>query len=251
MKNKKSKPYKKESTLIKNIEKFLNKHSTTLSFQGSRISHYFEMTCYNDVVRFYQERGFVVEPQNLKNGIFRYKISAAGNPENFSYFLVKKTVKEVDYNFEIHHNLSIECAHQADIFYTADISVITEGSVERISPETYKMKRSCCRGSNVQTFFEVKHMAPFPELLFSFTGIPENMLKKENRNKKVLHLAPSLLMSGRANYHGEKIKEYLQDRYDLNIIFNIFGAPSVIYSKRYPKKTIGTLLPSSTNKVTE
>lgn len=195
---------------MQNIEKFLDKHSATFSFQGSRIGHYFEMSCYNDVVRFYKERGFAVIPKNLQGDIFRYKISAAGDPSNFSYFLVKKTVRGIEYEFEIHHNLPIECPYEEGIFYTADISVITQGSIVRISPDTYKMKRSCCRGVNVQTFFEVKHMAPFPELLFSFTGIPENMLLKENRNKKILHLAPALLMSGRANFHGEKIKDYLE-----------------------------------------
>ncbi len=235
------KPYKKASTLTQNIEKFLEKHSTTFSFQGSRIGHYFEMSCYNDVVLFYKNTGFTVIPKNIKENVFRYKISALGNTSNFSYFLVTKTVKGVKYEFEIHHNLAIECPYEKDIFYTADISVITQGSVVRISPNTYKMKRSCCCGVNVQTFFEVKHMAPFPELLFSFTGIPENMLLKEGRSKKVLHLAPSLLMSGRANFHGEKIKEYIENKYDLNIIFNLFGTPSAIYSKRYSKKKIGTL----------
>lgn len=239
----KSRPYKKASTLTRNIKKFLENHSATFAFQGNRIGHYFEMSCYNDVVKYYKDQGFTVSPQNLDGDVFRYKISAAGDPSNFSYFLATKTARGKEYAFEIHHNLSIECPHEDEIFYTADISVITKDSIERISPVTYRTKRSCCRSYNVQTFFEVKHMAPFPELLFSFTGIPENMLLTAGRSKKVLHLAPSLLMSGRANNHGEKIKEYLEGKYELNIIFNLFGTPSAIYSKKYSKKKIGTLPP--------
>lgn len=239
--SRRNQPYKKASSLIKDIEKFLTKHSATLKSHGSRISHYFEMGCYNDVVRFYEKNGFTVSSQNLKGTQFRYKISAHGDPDNFSHFLVSKASGDKVYVFEVHHNLSIECPHESEIFYTADISVINKGSIVRINPETYAQKRSCCRGADLQTFFEVKHMAPFPELLFSFVGIPENILVKENRNLAVQHLAPSLLMSGRANFHGQKIKNYLESKYDLNIVFNIFGTPSVIYSSSYPKKKIGTL----------
>ncbi len=242
--NKRNRPYKKASSLVRDIEKFLTKHSATFRSQGSRISHYFEMGCYNDVVKFYEKNGFTVSAQNLKGTEFRYKISANGDPDNFSHFIVSKAIRDTVYEFEIHHNLSLECPHESEIFYTADISVINKGSIVRINPETYTQKRSCCRGANLQTFFEVKHMAPFPELLFSFVGIPENILVKENRNMEVQHLAPALLMSGKANYHGEKIKNYLQSKYDINIIFNIFGTPSVIYSNSYPKKKIGTLLQS-------
>jgi hypothetical protein len=239
---KKQTTFKDASILIKDIESFLKAHSSLFKFQGSRISHFFEMNCYNYVVKFYENNGFSVVPQNLEQGIFKYKISAVGNPENFSHFLVSKKIKGKQYDFEIHHNLSIECAHENDIFYTADISVIKKDSIERKNPPTYSVKRSCCRSKNLETFFEVKHLPPFPELLFSFTGIPESFLTKEPRNNEVKHLAPSLLISGRANFHGEKIKKYIEDRYGFNIIFNLFGTPSVIYSKKYSKKKIGTLI---------
>jgi hypothetical protein len=236
-----SRPYKKASLLVKDIEKFLIKHATTFGLQGSRISHYFEMGCYNDVVKFYEKNGFTVSPQNLKGTQFHYKISAHGDPDNFSHFAVSKALGDKVYEFEIHHNLSLECPYESEIFYTADISVINKGSIVRTRPETYAKKRSFCRGFNLQTFFEVKHISPFPELLFSFVGLPENILMNENRNPEVRHLAPSLLMSGRANFHGEKIRKYLEGKYNVNIIFNIFGTPSVIYSSTYPKKKIGTV----------
>lgn len=236
-----NKPFKKASFMIRDITRFLDKHATTFAHQGTRISHYFEMSCYNDVVEYYIKNGFTVTPQNLINRQFRYKIGANGNPDNFSHFIVSKKVRSKLFEFEIHHNLSVESPFESEIFYTADISVIIKGSIVRISPETYTQHRSCCRGANVQTFFEVKHMSPFPELLFSFVGIPENLLVKDNRVENIKHLAPSLLMSGKANFHGKKIKDYLEKKYTVNIIFDIFGTPSVIYSKRYPKKTLGTL----------
>lgn len=235
-------PFKDASVLIRDIETFLTKHSSLFRSQGSRISHFFEMSCYNYVVKFYENSGFTVLPKNLKQGVFRYKISAAGNPDNFSHFLVSKNVKSNNYEFEIHHNLSIECAHERNIFYTADISVIKKDSLERIDPPTYSVKRSCCKSINMETFFEVKHLSPFPELLFSFTGIPDSFLTRDLRNNIIQHLAPSLLLSGRANFHAEKIKKYLENRYGINIILNLFGTPSAVYSKKYPKKKIGTLL---------
>ncbi len=238
---KKKSPFKEASTLIREIELFLNKHSSLFRLQGTRISHFFEISCYNYVVKFYENNGFKIFPQNLKQGVFRYKISAGGNPDNFSHFLVSKNVRRNYYEFEIHHNLPIECAYERDIFYTADISVIKKDSIERISPPTYLMKRSCCKSINMETFFEVKHLSPFPELLFSFTGIPDSFLTKDPRNDIIQHLAPSLLMSGRANFHSEKIKKYLEGRYGINIILNLFGTPSAVYSKKYPKKKIGTL----------
>lgn len=121
---KKQSPFKDASILVKDIESFLKSHSSLFKFQGNRISHFFEMNCYNYVVKFYENDGFNVVPQNLQQGIFKYKISAAGKPENFSHFLVSKNIKGKQYDFEIHHNLSIECAYENDIFYTADISVI-------------------------------------------------------------------------------------------------------------------------------
>ncbi len=234
-------PFKDASILIRDIELFLTKHSSLFKSQGTRISHFFEMSCYNYVVKFYENNGFIVSPQNLKVGVFRYKISATGNPDNFSYFLISKNVKGSLYEFEVHHNLSIECAHESDIFYTADISVIKKDSIERINPPTYSARRSSCKSVNLETFFEVKHLSPFPELLFSFTGIPDSFLTKNPRSNIVQHLAPSLLMSGRANFHAEKIKKYLENRYGINIILNLFGTPSAVYSKKYPKQKIGTL----------
>jgi hypothetical protein len=239
---KKKTPFKDASIIIRDIELFLSKYSALFKSQGTRISHFFEMSCYNNVVKFYENNGFKILPENLKKGVFRYKISAAGNPDNFSYFVVSKSLRGVSYNFEIHHNLSIECAYEENIFYTADISVIKKDSIERTTPSTYLAKRSCCKSKNLETFFEVKHLAPFPELLFSFTGIPDNFLIREPRDTIIKHISPSLLMSGRANFHAEKIKKYLEGRYEINIILNLFGTPSAIYSKKYSKKKIGTLL---------
>ncbi len=235
-------PFKDRDVLIKDIQGFLQKNSALFRLQGTRISHFFEMNCYNYVVKFYQNNGFTISPKNLDRGAFKYKISAAGDPNNFSYFLVTKTIGKKKYEFEVHHNLALECAHENEIFYTADISVIKKDSIERKQPLTYSVKRSYCRAKDLQTFFEVKHLAPFPELLFSFTGIADNFLIMKDRIYRPKHLAPSLLISGRPNLHAEKIRTYLQRRYRVNIILNLFRTSSAVYSKKYSKETIGTLL---------
>lgn len=237
-----SRPYKDANLLIKDIEVFLQDHSALFKLQGKKIGHFFEMNCYNYVVKFYMKAGFTVVPQNLDGKVFKYKISAAGNPDNFSYFLVSKQLGDQIYEFEIHHNLSLECAYEDDIFYTADVSVINKNSIQRGSPATYAVKRSYCKANNLQTFFEIKHLAPFPELLFSFSGIPNSFLQTNGRTSAPVHLAPSLLISGRPNFHADKIKNYLEKRHDINIILNLFRTPSAVYSKNYPKRTIGSLV---------
>jgi hypothetical protein len=234
-------PFKNKEMLIRDIENFLKDHSALFHAQGSRISHFFEMNCYNYVVKYYENQDFDVAIQNLKNNSFRYKISAHGNVDNFSFFTASKIVKGIKYEFEIHHNLSLECAHASEIFFTADISVIKKGTIERMTPKTYRSARSHCKAKHVQTLFEVKHLSPFPELLFSFSGIPENFIMREQRIDQPKHLAPSLLVSGKANSHSEKIKDHLEFKYKINIIFALFSTYSAVYSKLHKKGTIGTL----------
>ena len=235
-------PYKDADKMMGEVESFLKDHSAMFRREVTRIGNYFEMNCFNYVVKYYETRGYAATAQNLKDGFFRYKISAAGNHNNFSYFLVSKQYDGELYEFEVHHNLPLECAQEKDIFYTADISVINKGAAQRGKPETYSTNRSFCPATDVQTFFEVKHLPPFPELLFSFSGIPASFLITENRKKLPVHIAPSLLISGRPNTHGQRIKDHLEKRFTINIIADLFNTYSAVYSKLYSKNSIGSLV---------
>mgnify|MGYP000870101722 CR=1 FL=1 len=235
-------PFKDKALLIASIKAYLTRNNAVFVSQGSRISEFFEMCCFNDVVEFYRQQGFSVLPKQLgKSGEFVYKLKPNGSHENFSYFEIEKTIKGNPWKFQVHHNLPLECVHEPGIFYVSDIAVVTAGAVKRENVAVYSQKRSYCPASAVQTFFEVKHMAPFPELLFSFTGIILNFLVESVRADKPTHIAPAVLISGNLNTHTEKISTFVSTKYRGNVIASLFCRPSSIYSKRYSKQTIGSL----------
>ncbi len=58
-------PFKDKNLLIWEINKFLREHSSTLIQYASKISGYFEISCYNYIVKFYENSGFTVKAENL------------------------------------------------------------------------------------------------------------------------------------------------------------------------------------------
>lgn len=85
------------------------------------------------------------------------------------------------------------------------------------------------------TFCEVKNMLPFPELLFSFMGIV-NELKVAvmgNSQQRVhpLHIAPSLMISGKPSSPVSRIQGSLEGRYAINIFFDLFYSSVGTFSK--------------------
>ena len=250
-------PFKKVEDFENEINDFLKRNKTFISNQGNRISDYFEMSCYNHIVRFYQNQGFALEVKNLIAKKFKYKLSPSGYPENFSFFEIRlrnifeDEVKEIC--FEIHHNLTVQSGHQNDIYLTPDISVINKDSI--VSDKNHYLvenstKKFCyVENNNLQTFCEVKNFNPFPELLFNFIGL-YNELKKEVIEKELqrefpLHLAPSLMISGKGNIHSEKIKKSLEQRYRVNLLFDLFEHGLTNFSKYNSKylNQIGSLQP--------
>lgn len=241
-------PFKQVEDFEDEINDFLRRNKTFLSNQGKRISDYFEMSCYNYIVRFYQNQGFDLEVKNLISERFKYKLSPSGYPENFSFFeiklriIIKEEIKEIC--FEIHHNLTVQSGHQNDIYLTPDISVINKGAV--VSDNGHYLvenstKKFCyVKNGDLQTFCEVKNFNPFPELLFNFIGL-YNELKKEVLDNNLQtefpnHLAPSLMISGKGNIHSDKIKKSLEERYKVNLLFDLFeyGLSSFsIYNSKY------------------
>lgn len=235
-------PFKDKSELEDDIKSFLNKHRTFLSNQADRISDYFEMCCYNYIVRFYQAKGYTLVVENLKSKGFRYKLSPAGYPENFSYFKIFKDIEiegeKKRCEFEIHHNLTIQSSQQEDIYITPDIAVINIDSIETESDhylvENSSKKFCYVKNENLQTFCEVKQFNPFPELLFSFMGLYSEIINsEESRNDDYEHIAPSLMISGKGKLHTNKIKESLEERYLVNMIYDLFETGSITFSKKY------------------
>ncbi len=232
----KKSPFKEKALLEKEIKDFANKYKTTVVNQAKRISDYFEMSCFNYVVRFYERKGYVVEVKNLQSGQYRYKCSTSGIQSNFSHFQVSISNKKIEYNYEIQHNLAAQSSQDDSLFTAPDISVITKGKV-KYSKEYYDTKTTFSYVENkyLITFCEVKNFNPFPELLFNFTGIL-NELKKEymyGKGQKLipLHLAPSLMISGKPNKQTKRIKESLEKRYCINVIYDLFYTGTFTFSK--------------------
>jgi len=220
----------------KEIKAFVNEFKVTVSNHAKRISDYFEMSCYNLIVRFYVNNGYKVLVQNLQDGKYRYKCSPSGIHSNYSFFLVSKQVGKKEYEFEIQHNLATQSSFSKEIFTNPDIAVIKKGT-SKTTTKYYATKRrfSYVKNTDLITFFEVKNFNPFPELIFNFIGIVNELRKDILTNsaisKRPIHLAPSLMVSGKPNKQTERIKKSLEERYCINILYDLFDSGISTFSK--------------------
>jgi len=230
-------PFKSRASFEKEITIFANKHKTTMRNHSKRISDYFEINCFNHIVRFYELRGYTTEVKNLINGEYRYKCSTAGIQSNFSFFQTSITIKKGHFIHEIHHNLAAQSSHSDDIFTTPDITVIKGGTVQMTRNYYDSGKRfSYVKNHDLVTFCEAKHYTPFPELVFNFIGIV-NEIKNEHLSGNGLnfdspHIAPTLMISGKSNKQTSSIKQHLENRYCINIIYNVFYYGSRSFTRR-------------------
>jgi len=223
----------------------MNIHKTSFSNHAKRISDYFEMCCFNYVVRFYKEKGYKVSIENLQDGKYRYKCSTQGNHNNFSNFKISKQLSDQAHEFEIHHNLAVESSHEAKIYTTPDIVIIKYGSIE-IDADFYQgvKKLSFVANENMITFCEVKQFHPFPELIFNFIGtvneLKHPIMTGTHGPLTPKHIAPSLMISGKPNTHADKIKISLEGRYNINVLYDLFS-PSNNPFRRYHLWKIKTM----------
>lgn len=226
-KNKSRSPFKEKELFKTEIKDFLRRFNSTIYDHADRISDYFEMSCFNYIVQYYEDIGFEVKADNLQNNKYRYKCTTSGNHENFSYFSAKNGTEPVN-DIQIHHNIAVESKFEEGIYTTPDITVIKKFTIET-RKDFYKRNRTFCyvKNKNLVTFAEVKHFNPFPELLFNFIGTV-NELKGINHRiplkiKTTLHFAPFLMISGKGNEHTDDIRQSLSSRYNINIVFDLFG----------------------------
>ncbi|MCL1670517.1 hypothetical protein [Elizabethkingia ursingii] len=234
---KRKSPFRNSQEFEKEIIEFANKNRLEIVEHSKKISDYFEISTFNNLVKYYKIKGYTVNPANLINGKYRYKCSPAGIQSNFSYFLIKKRIRNVDYEFEIHHNLAVQSSHCEDIFTTPDIVVINKSSI-KYSEEYYSTKRtfSYVENNNMKTFCEVKNFNPFPELLFNFIGVL-NELRKEYlegnlQNDSPVQIAPCLIISGKGSKPTNLIKERLETRYNVNIIYDVFYEGHYFFTRK-------------------
>ena len=89
-------PFKDIKELTRDVETYLRKNRSSIYNNSKRISDFFEMACYNNIVRFYENNGYEVEIKNLQNNKFNYKCTTAGNPSKYSYFEVKRKMRNLE-----------------------------------------------------------------------------------------------------------------------------------------------------------
>ena len=245
---KRTTPFKDPAEFEKELTDFANKHRTTIAEHSKRISDYFEMSCYNLVVSFYEKKGYKLEVQNLQGGMFKFKCSPNGLLKNFSFFKASKIVgqgiTEVVYLF---HNATVQSAFDDKVFTTPDI-VVARTDRPKETQDYYSTRKtlSFIPKESLVSFCEAKHLTPFPELMINFIGTiqelkPDCLIDLKNRAQSD-HIAPSLMMSGTLGKPTSRIQDSFEKRYYVNIFDNLFeGASFSPFSSKYRVEQIATL----------
>ncbi len=241
-------PFKDIAEFDQEITSFINVFKATFVNHSKRVSDYFEMSCFNLIIQYYKRKKYKIKVENLKDGnCYRYKCSTAGNQPNFSNFYISKKVGSKYFRFEIYHNLTVQSCHHKELFTTPDIVVVKRNSVT-FRRDYYNTKRALyyVRNKDLITFCEAKNFNPFPELLFNFIGTVNELRTRILTNSapvlKPVHIAPSLMVSGKANKATTKIKEVLEKRYAINIFYDLFYTSSKSFFRLSKIQTTGPLL---------
>lgn len=241
---KRTTPFKAPADFEKELTDFSNKYKVLLAEHAKRISDYFEMTCYNLVIRYYEQKCFDLTAQNLQGGKFKFKCSPTGLLKNFSFFKASKQSGEVVY---IYHNATVQSAFDEKVFTTPDI-VVAKADTPQETRDYYMTKKalSYIPKESLVTFCEAKHLSPFPELMVNFIGtvheLKPDCVENEVEHFESDHLAPSLMMSGTFGKPTRRIQASFEKRYYVNFFDNLFEDVSVrLFLSKYGIDQIATL----------
>lgn len=225
---KRTTPFKAPLDFEKELVDFSNKYRILLAEHAKRISDYFEMTCYDFVIRYYEKKGYELEVQNLQGGKFKFKCSPTGLLKNFSYFKATKKNNHGDGKVVyIYHNATVQSAFDEKVFTTPDI-VISNSNTPAETKDYYTTKRilSYIPQESLVTFCEAKHLTPFPELMVSFIGtvheLKPDCVNDHEEHIDSEHIAPSLMMSGTFGKPTRRIRHSFEKRYYVNFFDNLF-----------------------------
>lgn len=248
MNMKRTTPFKAPLDFEKELTDFSNRYKILLAEHAKRISDYFEMTCYNLVIRYYEKKGYELDVHNLQSGKFKFKCSPTGLLKNFSYFkATKKGIQGVDDVIYIYHNATVQSAFDKNVFTTPDI-VVSSSNTPAETNDYYTTKKilSYIPQDKLITFCEAKHLTPFPELMVNFIGTihelkPDCMDNTMNHHASE-HIAPSLMMSGTFGKPTRRIQDSFEKRYYVNFFDNLFEKTTVrLFLSKYGIEHIATL----------
>ena len=235
-------PFLDNALLQSEIQDFLSLFGSVFAQQVQRTSAFFEIACYNDLVRYYENLYFKVTPRNTmpRSKQFIYALSPNAKPANCSYFLAERNYPSVGVaTFEIRHNVRIQSAHDVGIFVSPDYAVVNPNKVKSLRDPNYyngKVDYDFIPAGEIQTFAETKHYTPSPELILNFVGLVNelmpNLMVGSLSATLPKHLGPSLFISGSGNPHHDRIRSSLAKRYSINIFLGLFAKRSQAYSPK-------------------
>jgi len=240
-------PFLDNALLRQEIDHYLARFRSTFAQEIEKTSAFFEIACYNDLVRYYENMGFEPRPQNTapRTRQFIYALSPNAKPANCSYFLLERKYRSTIVAFEIRHNLRVRSAHDDGVFISPDFTVIKPGMLESIRSKEYyngKVDYDFVRAERLQTFADAKHYAPSPELILNFVGIVNelfpDLMTGALHSAVPKHLGPSLFISGSGNLHHQRIRASLARRYGINVFLGLFSNRTQAYSTRNQRNLV-------------
>jgi hypothetical protein len=214
-------------TVEAKVRQFARTHGVTYAKTERIVAAAFEIGCFHSLVEYYAQT-CVVEPENLKDGKFRYLTTPNGNPANFSYVVIKHKNR----TYQLRQQVRVRSSIHSDIAFTPDMVVFrTSKQVKDHRDDDYaKGKRSFffVEAADLVSFHECKSMNPFPELMVSFLGMifaafpwAKETDFGERIDKDSLHLAPSLFVGGSARGLHLRMVKALKASFPVNIILGM------------------------------
>lgn len=245
----KTTPFKAVADFEKDLKQFANQHKTIIHDHSDKISDYFEISCYNMIIKYYEQRGYIMQVRNLQGGKYKYKCSPNGFLDNFSFFCAMNQYGGANEDvFYVFHNATVQSAYDKKVFTSPDI-VVSKVSKSSYTTDHYQTKKklSYLKNDDVISFCEAKHLSPFPELMINFIGTVNELkplcLTKNGCDDICLsdHIAPSLMMSGSESKPCQTIRVSLERRYFVNYFDNLFDNPLLGNASSFSIDKITTL----------
>ncbi|MCT4552892.1 MAG: hypothetical protein N4A44_04450 [Alphaproteobacteria bacterium] len=208
--------------ITKELKKFIRKHKSKFEEIPKRETAILEIGALATTAEYYKNNGYLVSTKNLKNGNFKVKMGARGNPYNFSWFTCEKD----NIKFEIHSNLSVYDGYNENGVYVVDVGICNSKKVEELS-SLDKGVIKAIKNKDLITFIEVKKLVVYPMLLAQFVGIVHELQpfflkgKLPDNFEKKKHFYPTLIATQYLSGTTSKIIDDFKKRnYKISIIWN-------------------------------
>lgn len=170
------------------IQQFLDKYKNIINVIGTlgRIrskpqSAVYECYSFSELALQLKGAGWDVYVKNIQNGVFRFKTSTQGDPNNFSYLVIHKN----GVTLEVRQQIKIRSRWGN---FTPDICITFNLSRFFNSSTTFSL-----HSRYLENFVECKHLEPYPMSCASFVGILYVLNRWNQANLRNNRSFPALL----------------------------------------------------------